>query len=210
MDYSEKQTAIIETAERLFSKKGYDGTSVRDIATEAGINVAMISYYFGSKEKLMEAVFESKTAGLRLKVENLIHDKELTPIQKINTLIDDYVNKFIDQTTFHTIMMREQLTEKRSPVWDMILELKKKNFENIRLLILDGQKQGIFKKNIDILMMMSTMVGTVSQTVSSEVFYREINGMNSTGEAEFRVHIKKKLSIHLKKLFKAVLTYENS
>lgn len=36
---------------RIDSKKGFEGTSVRDISAKANINVAMISYYFGSKEK---------------------------------------------------------------------------------------------------------------------------------------------------------------
>jgi AcrR family transcriptional regulator len=55
MEFTDKQIQIIDIAERLFAERGFDGTSVRDIADEAGINVAMISYYFGSKEKLMEA-----------------------------------------------------------------------------------------------------------------------------------------------------------
>ncbi|MEJ7683139.1 MAG: TetR family transcriptional regulator [Segetibacter sp.] len=74
MDYNEKQKQIIETAERLFSARGFDGTSVRDIADDAGVNIAMISYYFGSKEKLMEALFEQRITNIKLKVESLLHD----------------------------------------------------------------------------------------------------------------------------------------
>ncbi len=48
MGYSDKHLQIISTAEQLFSKNGFDGTTVRDIAVGAGINIAMISYYFGS------------------------------------------------------------------------------------------------------------------------------------------------------------------
>jgi len=66
MNYSEKQLQIIGTAERLFSTKGFDGTSVRDIADEAGVNIAMISYYFGSKEKLMEALFERRSSDISI------------------------------------------------------------------------------------------------------------------------------------------------
>ncbi|HNO01068.1 MAG TPA: TetR family transcriptional regulator, partial [Chitinophagaceae bacterium] len=43
----------MKKAEKLFAEKGYNGTSVRDIAEKAGINLAMVSYYFGSKEKLL-------------------------------------------------------------------------------------------------------------------------------------------------------------
>src|SRR3954470_4222231 len=107
MEFSEKQISIINAAEKLFAVTGFDGTSVRDIAHEAGINVAMISYYFGSKEKLMEAVFEQRTNNIKLKVENLLQNDQLSHLEKVNVLIDDYVDKFIHQQEFHKIMMRE-------------------------------------------------------------------------------------------------------
>ncbi len=49
--FTDKQIHILDIAEELIAKKGYEGTSVRDICSKANINVAMISYYFGSKEK---------------------------------------------------------------------------------------------------------------------------------------------------------------
>jgi len=208
MEYSEKQMAIINTAERLFALTGFDGTSVRDIAKEANVNIAMISYYFGSKEKLMEAVFEQRTAAMRLKVENLMQNREMTNLQKVNILIDDYVEKFISQQEFHKIMMREQLIEKNTPIAGFIHEVKKRNLHSIKQLIQDGQKSGEFKKNIDTVLMMITMVGTVSQMISSQNFYKEINNMQEMTEIEFRKHLRKKLSTHLKQLFKISLTYE--
>jgi AcrR family transcriptional regulator len=89
MEFNEKQIQIMETAERLFAERGFDGTSVRDIADKAGINVAMISYYFGSKERLMEALFELRIGSFKMRVENLIRDESLTPAEKVNMLIDE-------------------------------------------------------------------------------------------------------------------------
>ncbi|HEU4552458.1 MAG TPA: TetR family transcriptional regulator, partial [Chitinophaga sp.] len=57
MDYNHKQIQILDAAERLFAMHGFHGASVRDIAQEADVNIAMISYYFGSKERLIEAIF---------------------------------------------------------------------------------------------------------------------------------------------------------
>ncbi len=208
MEYSEKQLAIINSAEKLFAVTGFAGTSVRDIAQEAGVNVAMISYYFGSKEKLMEAVFEQRTNKIRMKVENLIQNNELTNLQKVNILIEDYVDKFIDQQEFHKIMIREQLIDKDTAIAGFIHELKKRNLASIKKLIQDGQKSGEFKKNIDIVLMMTTMVGTVSQLITSQRFYREINNMEHLDEMEFQKHMRKKLSAHLKHLFKVILTNE--
>jgi AcrR family transcriptional regulator len=208
MEYNEKQTQIIDAAEKLFATHGFDGTSVRDIAQEVGINIAMISYYFGSKEKLMEAVFEKRTVEARLRVENLVQNKELSPLQKIYILIDDYVEKIMQQQQFHKIMLREQMIEKDNIIARLIHTLKKRNLDFIRSVVQDGQKGGVFKKNIDIPMMMTTMIGTAHQLVITQNFYREVNGLEALSEQDFLKHLKKKLSHHLKTLFKAILTYE--
>lgn len=56
--FSDKQIHILEVAEELIAQKGFEGTSVRDISAKANINVAMISYYFGSKAKMMSQLYE--------------------------------------------------------------------------------------------------------------------------------------------------------
>jgi AcrR family transcriptional regulator len=53
---SDKKQTILDTAEKLFAQYGYDPTSTREIAEKSGVNVAMISYYFGSKENLLKAI----------------------------------------------------------------------------------------------------------------------------------------------------------
>src|SRR4029078_8690246 len=93
MDLNEKQVQIMEAAERLFADKGFGGTSVRDIAESAGVNLAMISYYFGSKEKLMEAMFRYRGQHLTLQLQNILQNKELSPIQKVERLIEDYIDR---------------------------------------------------------------------------------------------------------------------
>lgn len=208
MEFNEKQQSIISIAEKLFSVNGFDGTSVRDIAHEAGVNVAMISYYFGSKEKLMEAVFEQKTNVMRLKVENLLQNTEISCLEKLYTLIDDYVNKFMNQQQFQKIMLLEQLVDKNGGIPQMIYELKKRNIITIEKLIHEGQKKGEFINEIDIPLMMNTMVGTVSQMIISQRFYKDINNLQQLNETEYTQYMINKLSSHLKKIFKVILTNE--
>ena len=98
---SAKQVQLLDTAEVLFSRKGFDGTSVRDIAEAAGINTAMISYYFGSKEKLMEEIFERKSLNIREKVDALLKDDSLDPFQKMYSLVDIYIEGILQRKTFH-------------------------------------------------------------------------------------------------------------
>ena len=48
---TDKKEHIINHAVELFAEKGFEGTSIRDLAARAEVNVAMVNYYFGSKEK---------------------------------------------------------------------------------------------------------------------------------------------------------------
>src|ERR1041384_3484134 len=109
MEYNEKQVQIMETAETLFAEKGFNGTSVRDIAEKANVNLAMISYYCGSKDKLLEALFSYRGEHLKLKLENMIENKDQTATEKINTIIDHYIDKIMKQQCFSRIMVREQV-----------------------------------------------------------------------------------------------------
>lgn len=50
---------ILLAAERLFAQRGYHAVSLRDIAAEAGVQVALVGYYYGAKHELYHAIFES-------------------------------------------------------------------------------------------------------------------------------------------------------
>jgi AcrR family transcriptional regulator len=208
MKYSDKQMQIMETAETLFAEKGFNGTSVRDIADKAGVNLAMISYYFGSKDKLLEALFSYRGEYIKLTLESMIQNKDLSSWEKMNMLIDHFINKVTSQQCFSRIMAREQVVNHTGTTVKLIFEMKKRNQELIAKLIHEGQKKGEFKKNIDIPLMMATLIGTANNMVTTQYYYREINHLQSLSEEEFQKHIKKKLSQHLKKIFKAILTYE--
>ena len=54
-DAARTRKALLDAASRRFAADGYSSTTVRDIADDAGVNVALINRYFGSKEGLFEA-----------------------------------------------------------------------------------------------------------------------------------------------------------
>jgi AcrR family transcriptional regulator len=54
------KTRILNAAEKLFGQNGFDATSLRDITTEAQVNLAAVNYHFQSKESLIDAVIESR------------------------------------------------------------------------------------------------------------------------------------------------------
>ena len=161
MEFNIKQIQIMEAAEALFAERSFSGTSVRDIAEAADVNLAMISYYFGSKEKLMEAMFTYRGEHYKLQLQNIIRNNSLSSKQKVEKLIEEYVDRIFQKQNFHKIMVREQMTNNNGPVSKLIYELKSGNQALIKQLIQEGQKNGEFKKNVDISFLMMTLVGTV-------------------------------------------------
>jgi len=209
MNYNDKQLQIIDTAEGLFADKGFDGTSVRDIAEVAGINVAMISYYFGSKEKLMEALFEIKIERIKDRLESLLKDETLTPFQKVNIMIDEQIERMWSGQRFYKIMLCEQLIDTNPSITRKVSELKLRNAELVNKIVKDGQEKGVFKKEVDVVLILNTMIGTSWQTLVSQDYYKNFSAedMSLTDDA-YKEQMKTKLSNHVKTLFKIILSYE--
>lgn len=208
VEYNEKQVQIMESAEQLFAENGFDGTSVRDISEKAGVNLAMISYYFGSKEKLMESLFVYRGHSITLQLESMLQNKQMSSLQKVYGLIDSYMDKIMKLQCFHKIMSREQMANVKGATTKLIHDLKKKNQELVQQLISEGQKRGEFKKNIDVPLLMATLIGTTAHVVTTQHYYRKLNNLEDMSDDEFERHIKKKLSNYLKSLFKSTLSYE--
>ncbi len=99
MGQSDTKEKILDTAEKLFAKKGFHSTSLRLITKEAGVNLAAVNYHFGSKESLLEAVFERRLNPL-----NSIRRKRLKEIRdnagKTGTLpsVEDVLRAVIEPT----------------------------------------------------------------------------------------------------------------
>jgi len=105
-------------------------------------------------------------------------------------------------------MSREQVASKRTAIAEMIRSFKKRNQQLIKEIILEGQKKGDFVKNIDIPILMATLIATVNHMVTTQHFYREINNLQDMPEEQFQKMMKKKLNAHFKFIFKAILTNE--
>lgn len=209
MEFNEKQIQIIEATEKLFAEKGYEGTSVRDIAQDAGVNVAMISYYFGSKEKLMEALFVHRISLSRLTLENLLQNKELKGFEKIDKLIDNYVSKIMSNPCFHRIIMPAKMAKEMKDVTKIIYENKLRNLDLVTRIIQEGQKNKEFVKQVDVPMLIITMLGSAYQILNNLPFYRIMYKIEDLSDEEVNKHLSKKLTTHLKQLFKAILTYDH-
>lgn len=80
---------ILNAAQTVFIRKGMDGSRMQEIADEAGINKALLHYYFRTKQKLFEAIFQKLFRQIFPNIESLILSD--TPIrEKLEIFIDKY------------------------------------------------------------------------------------------------------------------------
>ncbi|CCG53408.1 Probable transcriptional regulator, TetR family [Flavobacterium indicum GPTSA100-9 = DSM 17447] len=173
MNYNSKQIDILNVSLKLFAEKGFDGTSIRDIAKAADINVAMVSYYFGSKEKLLEAIIIYRVSDFRMILENL-QTELISPIEKIKKFVSFYVNMLFQNKDFYQLVHFEMVNQKRACDFSAFSEIKKKNLKLLQNIIEEGQKDGEFKSNCNSLLIPALVIGTFSQIYNNKKFYIEM------------------------------------
>lgn len=186
MDFNSKQLEIITITEKLFAEKGFDGTSIREIAKTAGINVAMVSYYFGSKEKLLDAVIINRVSGFRMILENL-QLEAISPVEKIKKFVALYIDKFYQNKDIYQIIHFEIVNQKRASDFPAFTEIKKKNLLLLENIIAEGQKANVFKSECNALLIPAIVIGTFSQIHNNKKFYQDM--MNLKDEAAFENYI---------------------
>jgi len=81
---------IKEAARKVFLRKGFSGTRTRDIAEEAGINLALLNYYFRSKQKLFDEVMKEKIQTLLKTIIPVLQDNSTTLEEKIKLMVSNY------------------------------------------------------------------------------------------------------------------------
>jgi AcrR family transcriptional regulator len=201
----DKRSQILIAAEELFADKGFEGTSVRDIAHLAGVNLAMISYYFGSKEKLFEALIEYRSGYTTDVLEELASDENLTPMGKMFKLIDFYVERILSNHRYHNIITRQFSTMHSPELKESMMRMKERNLEQIRKIMEDGEQKGVFRK-VDLEMTMGTLFGTISQMTLSKDFYCRILGLFPSDPNVYSKELSDRLKNHLKDLISAHLS----
>ena len=197
---SDKKTHIIDVAIELFSKNGFEGTSMRDLASAAEVNIAMINYYFGSKEKLFEAIVEGRSEKSRKELEELAQDDTLTSFEKMERVIEMQVDKVLQKRHFHKVLQNEVMLNKRPELNIAIGNIFKRNSVLLRGIIEEGYKKGEFKK-VDAGLCVSTLIGTIHHIFLSRTICNLVFEPSNPQEDPFEsVKNKKKVVDHLKLL----------
>jgi AcrR family transcriptional regulator len=159
----DSRSKILNASAQLFVKNGYDGTSVRQIAKEAGVNIAMISYYFKSKEGVLIDLINETSNKMSEKTKH-IKDMDLEPRERISLLFRTYVDHFVEHDMVSYVFGTELSLNRNKNIVDLILAILSKSHEYIYKCIRDC------KPNIDdtVCKIMPVMIlGMVNKALST-------------------------------------------
>lgn len=104
-EFNTEQT-ILKAAKKIFIQKGLDGARMQEIADEAGINKALLHYYFRSKDKLFEAIFQDAILKFIPGMMEMLQS-ELPLFKKIEIFTGNYIDAFTENPFIPGFIMHE-------------------------------------------------------------------------------------------------------
>jgi AcrR family transcriptional regulator len=192
---------ILEAAEKVFMDKGYAGATTIEIAKIAGVNHAMLHYYFRTKEKLFNQVFEEK-AGFFLSAFKDTFQSDLPFFEKIKKCVETHFDKIGKSPQLPMFILREIVVnrEKKDFILNRIIPVASFVFEGLEKLLLDEAAKGTIKpiKPIDLLLNIASL--NVLTFIVAQVYFDFEKGMNEDARHFLAQRKKNNVEVILKSL----------
>ena len=184
---------MLEVAESLFASKGFDNTTIREIAREARVGVGTVYEYFPDKKSLLFAI---PTVRIKELVEQLNECLYVVPgaLDKLRKLVHFFLSYYQKNTNFARLMylvMVPYQEWRHSPTYQLARSLT-----NILSAILrEGQEQGLIRNDVDVRLMRNLYLGAIERlTVSWLLGSKGYNLVDvSEGLAQLLINAVKKL-----------------
>ncbi|NMR34469.1 TetR/AcrR family transcriptional regulator [Chryseobacterium aquaticum] len=204
-----KEENILFAAEKLFAEHGFQGTSTREISKAANVNISMISYYFGSKEKLYEKLVEYRMNEGQFFSKDILERTDINEWEKIEKIVDQFAGRVRHNKCFYRIMQREQLHAENPQIVEFLKQTKLGFISMYSKILESGLQKGIFTKNPPIYLLHSTVSGTLFYAFNGKEMYKEF--LNNTEDEEvFEEKYYTELNKHIKYILKDLLGYEEN
>ena len=163
------QEKILLAAKKVFVAKGMAGARMQDIADEAGINKALLHYYFRNKEQLFELVFKEAADKLFPKI-NWIFESDISLFEKIEQFADEYITEMLENPYLPLFVLNEI---NRDPQYFLKKVLGEKNRPRPHKFLQQIEKEvkkGVIR-NIDPIQLLMNMISmTIFPFVGKPMF----------------------------------------
>jgi AcrR family transcriptional regulator len=183
-EQEDARARLIDAAIKLFAEKGYEGTSVRDLATAAGVNVAAVSYHFGSKDELYHEALRACLAPcgeMRERMQKhldaaLKNRSRKAAEEALRGCIQDFLEVLVSPAARHShLVMREQSEGKQrfEPVIREFFQPVGSILREVILMLAPGLPE------MRVFMVISGIIGQCLHIYKARVSYRVLAGVDS-------------------------------
>lgn len=137
------EALILEAAQAVFQEKGLAGARMQEIADRAGINKALLHYYFRSKEKLSELVI-NRAVGIMMPRLLVVLKSDLDLLEKIRRFADEYVT-FVSQHSFLPLFMLNEVHRNPHFFFKTALRQQKAPLDGFRRQVDEAVAAGVIR-----------------------------------------------------------------
>jgi AcrR family transcriptional regulator len=136
--------SILQAATRLFIERGFDGTSMNEIAETLGVTRTAVYYYYRNKEAILVALTDSITRVAAQLAEEAVQHKHLAPADALRTLVSRHVRLIIDQGPQFRVVERneDRLPPKRR---EAAGKYRRGVLANFTAVVERGMRAGVFR-----------------------------------------------------------------
>lgn len=181
------KTLLLSAAKKLFSEKGYDGTTVKEVADLAGVNVSLVSYHFSGKENLYRTIIEE--FGLKrlsaseriLKTPQSLDDFRV----RLTLFLEDFFEDATKDPEITNIMHRECIGMHEMTM-DIFEKTFRKSFEYLVEFLITAQKAGFIAPWVVPHYSAMIVMGGAIQAVHMDPMHKKIFKRSNIHEPELR------------------------
>jgi TetR/AcrR family transcriptional regulator len=141
------RNSILDAAEELFARQGYVATTIKQIGAQAGVNTALLYYYFGDKQSLYREMLERVFSGFATAGGAI--DAAPTPEAAIRGFVMLQVELLAARPHLPRLIARELADHEAEHAEEQIAQIAAGVFERLCALIRDGQRAGAFRAEMD-------------------------------------------------------------
>jgi len=178
---------LIEAARQVFAEKGFDGATVKELAERAGVNISLVSYYFGGKDGLYKSCIEETGKGRLAAAERILkeaHSREDFKV-RLTLFVEEYFDFNFREKDFCKILERECFSQK-SVTRDVFQETFMKAAEKLDQFFLSAQKAGILREDVDPNILHMLFFGAIKSAVHFAPLMQEFYGKSIESDRAFR------------------------
>jgi TetR/AcrR family transcriptional regulator len=154
-EYDSTEEKILAAAKKVFLAKGLDGARMQDIADEAGINKALLHYYFRNKDKLFEQIFTEVVTIILPKVKT-IFESDCSLFGKIELFCKEYITQII-KTPYVPIFILNEINRHPEAFLKKVFRITEIPVQTIIKQIKAEIKRGVIKPIEPIQLLMNTL-----------------------------------------------------